>query len=137
MLSADQEKNLFRFGARRVLPLVGCGLVDPVTRRRNSHGLRRDELPRRGMREEHQMKLGFSLCASLISLGVIPSSVSLAQSGWFWQNPLPQGNRLSAVSALDSTTATGVGELGTILRTTDGAPLGRCSRAGRRLLSGA
>ncbi len=66
------------------------------------------------------MKLSLSLCASLISLGVIPSSVSLAQSGWFWQSPLPQGNRLSAVSALDSDTITAVGDVGTILRTTDG-----------------
>src|SRR5712692_1350425 len=67
-----------------------------------------------------RMKLSFSLCASLIVLGVIPSSVSLAQSGWFWQNPRPQGNRLNAVSAFGSDTVTAVGELGTIVRTTDG-----------------
>src|SRR5215469_5663383 len=67
-----------------------------------------------------QMKLSFSLCASLIGWGVIPSSVSLAQSGWFWQNPLPQGNPLHAVSVLDSGTVTAVGDFGTILRTTDG-----------------
>ena len=46
--------------------------------------------------------------------------VSLAQSGWFWQNPLPQGNSLNAVAVLDSDTVTVVGAAGTILRTTDG-----------------
>jgi len=69
----------------------------------------------------NQMKLSFSICASLIGFGVIPSmSVSLAQSGWFWQNPLPQGNSLNAVAVLDSDTVTVVGAAGTILRTTDG-----------------
>src|SRR6266849_268151 len=48
------------------------------------------------------------------------SSASLAQSGWFWQNPLPQGNPLMAVSFVDANTGTAVGEYGTILRTTDG-----------------
>jgi len=57
-------------------------------------------------------------------------------SGWFWQNPLPQGNYLWAVhfanattgttevlrgvSFADSTTGTAVGDDGVILRTTDG-----------------
>src|SRR6266851_4828376 len=69
----------------------------------------------------NQMKLSFSICAFLIGFGVIPSmSVSVAQSGWFWQNPLPQGNSLNAVAVLDSDTVTAVGGAGTILRTVDG-----------------
>src|SRR5712692_5127368 len=67
-----------------------------------------------------QMKLAFSIRASLIGLGAIASSASLAQSGWFWQNPLPQGNALYAVSFVDANTGTAVGARGTILRTTDG-----------------
>ncbi len=51
---------------------------------------------------------------------MIPSNVSLAQSGWFWQNPLPQGNPLNRVSFVDANTGTAVGDFGTILRTTDG-----------------
>jgi photosystem II stability/assembly factor-like uncharacterized protein len=66
------------------------------------------------------MKLSLGLCASLIGFGVIPSSASLGQSGWFWQNPLPLGNSLYAVSVLDSDTVTAVGADGTIVRTTDG-----------------
>jgi photosystem II stability/assembly factor-like uncharacterized protein len=66
------------------------------------------------------MKLSLSLCASLIGFGVIPSSASHAQSGWFWQNPLPQGNALLSVSFVDANTGTVVGTDGTILRTIDG-----------------
>src|SRR5208283_954319 len=43
-----------------------------------------------------------------------------SQSGWFWQNPLPQGNTLSGVSFTDASTGTAVGDAGTILRTTNG-----------------
>lgn len=39
-------------------------------------------------------------------------------TGWFWQNPLPQGNTLSGVSFVDATTGTAVGRGGTVLRTT-------------------
>jgi photosystem II stability/assembly factor-like uncharacterized protein len=43
-----------------------------------------------------------------------------AQEGWFWQNPLPQGNYLNDVQCLDSNIYTAVGDFGTILRTTNG-----------------
>src|ERR1700687_2720927 len=65
------------------------------------------------------MKLSLLLCASLIGLAVISSSASFAQ-GWFWQNPLPQGNYLLGVSFVDANSGTAVGDAGTILRTTDG-----------------
>src|SRR6266513_2933468 len=37
-----------------------------------------------------------------------------------WQNPLPQGNHLFAVSFIDANNGTAVGWYGIILRTTDG-----------------
>jgi photosystem II stability/assembly factor-like uncharacterized protein len=43
----------------------------------------------------------------------------LAQQGWFWQNPLPQGNTLNDVWTIDDSTAIAVGNRGTILKTTD------------------
>lgn len=43
-----------------------------------------------------------------------------AQSGWFWQNPLPQGNGLAAVAGPAPGIAIAVGEVGTIVRTSDG-----------------
>jgi photosystem II stability/assembly factor-like uncharacterized protein len=42
------------------------------------------------------------------------------RSGWFWQNPLPQGNALLGVSFTDTNRGTAVGKDGTIVRTTDG-----------------
>ena len=48
------------------------------------------------------------------------SHTSFSQSGWFWQNPLPQGNDLYAMKILDANRALAGGENGTILRTTNG-----------------
>ena len=48
------------------------------------------------------------------------ASTGMSQSGWVWQNPLPQGNHLSSVSFVDANIGTAVGDAGTILRTTDG-----------------
>src|SRR5215813_4098595 len=53
-------------------------------------------------------------------LTALGTSASFGQSGWFWQNPLPQGNHLRAVAAPDSTAVVAVGGSGTILRTDDG-----------------
>src|SRR5258708_7270284 len=45
---------------------------------------------------------------------------SFAQSGWYLQNPLPQGNTLWAVAALDASIGLVAGVEGIILSTTDG-----------------
>jgi photosystem II stability/assembly factor-like uncharacterized protein len=39
---------------------------------------------------------------------------------WFWQNPSPQGNDLNDVDFIDEFNGVAVGEMGTIIRTTDG-----------------
>ena len=57
---------------------------------------------------------------TLLTVGLVLTAVSAAQSGWYWQNPLPQGNSLRAVAVLDGKTVIAVGDAGTILRTTDG-----------------
>ncbi len=54
------------------------------------------------------------LCGNAVST---PTDLS---EDWFWQNPLPTGNKLRAVYFVNATTGWAVGELGTILRTTDG-----------------
>src|SRR5262249_31446710 len=61
--------------------------------------------------------------ASILLFGMtaLGARSSFAQSGWFWQNPLPQGNGLFAAAAPGSSTVVVVGNLGTILRTDDGA----------------
>src|SRR5438128_710826 len=43
-----------------------------------------------------------------------------AETPWFWQNPLPQGNFLHGVSFVDANNGTAVGDDGAIIRTTDG-----------------
>lgn len=43
-----------------------------------------------------------------------------SQSGWQWNNPLPQGNDLNEVSILNSSTIIAVGDYGTVIRSTDG-----------------
>src|SRR5258708_17576822 len=48
------------------------------------------------------------------------SRPAVANSGWLWQNPLPQGNTLRSIVTVDVNVVVAVGEFGTILRTTDG-----------------
>jgi photosystem II stability/assembly factor-like uncharacterized protein len=43
-----------------------------------------------------------------------------SQEGWYWQNPLPQGNTLYSSFFIDSDHGTAVGEFGTIIKTTNG-----------------
>ncbi len=43
--------------------------------------------------------------------------ITLAQDGWFWQYPKPQGNTLHDIFIFDQNTAIAVGDLG---KTTDG-----------------
>ena len=43
-----------------------------------------------------------------------------AQQGWYWQNPLPQGNYLYEVSGFDANIVIAVGASGTVIKSTDG-----------------
>ncbi len=62
-----------------------------------------------------------ALVSSVLFLALMLSGATAqAQSGWYWQNPLPQGNHLHGVDFIDAETGVAVGAGGTILRTTDG-----------------
>lgn len=61
------------------------------------------------------MKTTFVFLTVLFQLGN-----SLAQEGWFWQNPLPQGNALCDIIAFDENWAIAVGDKGTSIATSDG-----------------
>lgn len=50
---------------------------------------------------------------------LLSSQISFAQTGWFWQNPLPQGNNLNAVKFININTGWAVGEKGTFIKTTN------------------
>ena len=51
---------------------------------------------------------------------LITASNILSQSGWFWQNPLPQGNPITKCSIIDNNTVVAVGGTNTIIKSTDG-----------------
>lgn len=55
---------------------------------------------------------------------MLVATTSYAWQGWHWQNPLLQGNPLWGVCFTDADTGWVVGEVGTILRTTDGGSTG-------------
>jgi photosystem II stability/assembly factor-like uncharacterized protein len=44
----------------------------------------------------------------------------LAQEGWFWQNPQPQGNFLNSLIFTDAYNGWAVGSCGTVVKTNDG-----------------
>ncbi|MCY7363068.1 MAG: hypothetical protein LH629_13540, partial [Ignavibacteria bacterium] len=48
------------------------------------------------------------------------NSMVYSQSSWFWQQPIPTGNRLYATSFVNAQTGYSVGTLGTIIKTTNG-----------------
>lgn len=48
------------------------------------------------------------------------SNLAHSQSGWFWQNPLPQGNDLLSVKFLNQNTGFVVGNAGCFMKTTNG-----------------
>jgi hypothetical protein len=69
------------------------------------------------------MLLGLGLILLSLALALPAGAfafISTGDGGWFWQNPLPQGNALGAVTFPDATHGWAVGDYGTILATTDG-----------------
>ncbi len=63
-----------------------------------------------------------------LSLFLLFYQTNLSQTGWYWQNPYPQGNALKSISFISTVADEGwaVGELGTAIYTKDGGP-GRLS----------
>jgi hypothetical protein len=59
-----------------------------------------------------------TLVAALMLL--VPISRLWAASSWAWQNPMPRGNHLYGVSALNASTMIAVGDVSTVITTSDG-----------------
>lgn len=55
----------------------------------------------------------------LIALCFLYFHLTFAQSGWSWQNPLPQGNSLTSVKIVNSNTVYAIGYSGTVMKSTD------------------
>ena len=50
---------------------------------------------------------------------ILSASNIFSQSGWFWQNPLPQGNTIYDILMIDNNNIFAVGDGGTILRSSN------------------
>jgi photosystem II stability/assembly factor-like uncharacterized protein len=55
-----------------------------------------------------------------VVMSLVTAADSFAQQQWFWKNPLPQGNGLRGLFAIDANILCAVGDFGAILKTTDG-----------------
>ena len=51
---------------------------------------------------------------------LVVSSLLYSQQGWFWQNPIPQGNHLFDISFFNENIGYAVGFAGTVIKTTNG-----------------
>jgi photosystem II stability/assembly factor-like uncharacterized protein len=51
---------------------------------------------------------------------ILSITISAQETGWFWQNPLPQGNFLTDLTFVDSLNGWAVGYFGTVLKTSNG-----------------
>ncbi|MDZ7340231.1 MAG: YCF48-related protein [candidate division KSB1 bacterium] len=61
-------------------------------------------------------------CLTMLVIIVVWVTISFAQTTeqWFWQNPKPQGNPLHDIWLFDSQTAIAVGDVGTVITTSNG-----------------
>jgi len=61
-----------------------------------------------------------TILATCFTFSTAPVRAETTRRDFYWQNPLPQGNTLNGVSAVDDRTAWAVGEGNSIIRSTDG-----------------
>ena len=81
--------------------------------------------PAGGRLSKSGRRLLLSVLVLAVALLMVPAIAAAAPSstgdgGWFWQNPLPQGNDLSCVAFSDAAHGWAVGADGTILATSNG-----------------
>ena len=62
----------------------------------------------------------FKLTTLSVFLILLPAMTILGQNDWVWQNPLPQGSSMKGVKMLDANSVIAVGDVSTIIKTTDG-----------------
>lgn len=55
----------------------------------------------------------------LILVCLFYTNICFAQSGWFWQNPIPQGNNLTSVLSFNTELIYAFGDAGTFIKTTN------------------
>ena len=55
----------------------------------------------------------------ILLLITLLSQTAFSQSNWFWIQPRPQGNRITSIEFADQSNGCAVGDVGTIVRTTN------------------
>ncbi|MCU0642825.1 MAG: YCF48-related protein [bacterium] len=55
-----------------------------------------------------------------LAMSLLVSIMAMGQENWHWQNPIPQGNQLYDIWLFNDQAAVAVGEVGTIIKTTNG-----------------
>ena len=61
----------------------------------------------------------FAICAAAFVVVDASAVQDTVPQEWAWKYPLPQGNKLYAIQAVDESTAFAVGDVGVAMRTTD------------------
>ena len=56
----------------------------------------------------------------ILFVAILYVNLLFAQTGWHWQQPLPQGNSLNDVYVFDPNTLIAVGDFGTVMKSNDG-----------------
>ena len=59
-------------------------------------------------------------CYFAFLLVIIIATAGMSQEYWYWQNPIPQGNELNDIWMFSSSVILAVGDIGTVIKTTDG-----------------
>ncbi|UCE05148.1 MAG: T9SS type A sorting domain-containing protein [bacterium] len=55
----------------------------------------------------------------ILGISFFIASVAISQEYWYWQNPIPQGNKLNDIWIFDTQLMFAVGDIGTFIKTTD------------------
>src|SRR5262245_31202623 len=55
----------------------------------------------------------------LLLLVVCFGNLHAQPDSWFWQNPIPQGNKLNSIFAIDGNNVFGAGECGIVIKSTN------------------
>ena len=53
-------------------------------------------------------------------LSFIIATIAMSQEYWYWQSPTPQGNELNDLWIFNDQVIVAVGDVGTVIKTTDG-----------------
>ena len=76
------------------------------------------------------------LLTLFVGAAIGEAAATVGSSTWVWQNPLPQGDGLKAISCPGATNCFAVGDLGTILVTTNGTTWSNQASPATRTLRG-